>query len=84
MSRFRFRWREKEWVPKDPGAPRRRTPLETAREKGRQAFLEGADLTDCPYPDHRKADGRVTFSRAFRNAWRDGWREAQKEKEPDE
>lgn len=50
--------------------------LWAARMKGLDAALAGEPITACPYEDKRKPDGRLTFSRAFRNAWRDGWLEA--------
>lgn len=40
---------------------------------GARARANGLPLSACPYRDYRKADGRITFSRAYRNAWRDGW-----------
>jgi len=49
--------------------------LKAAYNKGRRDGLDGKAESDCPYPDHRKASGSVTFSRAFRNAWYDGWRD---------
>ena len=30
----------------------------------------------CPYQDHRTSDGKVTFSRAFRNLWIEGFEDA--------
>ena len=36
----------------------------------------------CPYMDHRKADGRLTFSRAFRRAWFQGNDDAARGKRP--
>ena len=53
-------------------------PFDSARAKGAQAFLAGRHEADCPYRDHRKADGRLTFSRAWRLAWLDGFREQKK------
>lgn len=52
----------------------RRSPLDVAAQKGREAALAGQTEADCPYRDKRKADGRLTFSRAFRNAWAEGFR----------
>lgn len=60
---------------------RRRTPLECAEQKGREAALAGLAEADCPYRDKRKADGRLTFSRAFINAWRDGFRSVRSSKQ---
>jgi hypothetical protein len=48
--------------------------LRGAFRKGRQARVEGKPLSDCPYEDLRKCDGRLSWSRAFIAAWRDGWR----------
>lgn len=45
-----------------------------AWKKGRKAALEGKPRSACPYEDHRKYDGRLTFSRSFIAAWDDGWR----------
>lgn len=50
-----------------------------AYKKGGAAFLAGQALTDCPYPDTRKDNGRLTWSRAFRTAWSDGWRDAERQ-----
>jgi hypothetical protein len=52
----------------------RRDPFDTARELGRCAAAEGRPTTACPYRDFRKNDGRLTFSRAWRNAWFEGYR----------
>lgn len=57
---------------------RKRTPLQTAKRKGIVAFRMGFQESDCPYPDTLKADGKVTFSRSFRNAWFEGYREEMK------
>lgn len=46
--------------------------------KGRSAFDAGAMLADCPYQDHRKPSGKLSWSRAFIRAWQDGWRDAEK------
>ena len=48
-----------------------------AFRKGMEAFAHGRPETACPYQDKRKADGRLTWSRAFAAAWRDGWRHTQ-------
>jgi ribosome modulation factor len=47
--------------------------FDVAIEFGRRCGLGGLPITDCPYKDKRKPDGRLTFSRAWRNAWVDGW-----------
>lgn len=47
--------------------------FDVAVNRGRQAYFDGLSIDDCPYPDKRKSDGRITWSRAYRNAWRDGW-----------
>lgn len=56
----------------------RRDPFESARRKGAEAFVAGRSEMDCPYRDTRKADGRLTFSRAWRTAWLYGFREAKR------
>lgn len=55
-------------------APVKRDPLDAARRKGREAAQAGLPASACPYQDKRKDDGRLTFSRAWRNAWFDGYR----------
>lgn len=42
--------------------------------KGQRARAAGDQLTDCPYADIRKLDGRLTWSRSFERAWVDGWK----------
>ena len=37
------------------------------------AALEGQALVDCPYPDRRGSNGRITFARTFRKYWADGF-----------
>jgi hypothetical protein len=44
-----------------------------AYNKGSKAKEEGKKLSDCPYKDKRKDDGRLTWSRAFKKAWEDGY-----------
>lgn len=44
-----------------------------AETKGRLARLAGKPRDACPYKDKRKANGRLTGSRGFRNAWFAGW-----------
>ena len=51
----------------------RKDPFERAVEFGGVARMEGQPRDANPYDDRRKADGRVTFSRAWRRAWNDGW-----------
>jgi len=46
-----------------------------------EAALASEPEAACPYDDKRKADGRLTFSRAFRNAWLQGHREATRDRE---
>jgi len=50
-----------------------------AYRKGREAYIAGVLVDECPYSDHRKISGKLTWSRAFRTAWRDGWQDAQAE-----
>lgn len=47
--------------------------LISAYNKGRKAKQENKSITDCPYKDKRKEDGRLTWSRAFKKAWEDGF-----------
>lgn len=49
-----------------------------AFKKGVLAYQEGKSLSDCPYKDKRKGDGRLSWSRSFINAWRDGFFWAEK------
>jgi ribosome modulation factor len=44
-----------------------------AFKKGMAAHENGQSIRCCPYADQRKKDGRLSWSRAFRNAWFDGW-----------
>lgn len=53
----------------------KRDPFAPAIQKGREAYLAGRSEKDCPYPDTRKEDGRLTFSRAWRHAWLEGYRQ---------
>jgi hypothetical protein len=46
--------------------------------KGCAAHLAGEPIANCPYSDKRKANGRLTWSRAYISAWRDGWEYAAK------
>lgn len=47
-----------------------------AYKKGAKAKQDGLLITDCPYEDHRKPSGKLSWSRSFIRAWQDGWREA--------
>lgn len=47
--------------------------LRGAFERGERDMKVGGSLDDCPYADSRKANGQITWSRAFRAAWRDGF-----------
>ncbi len=58
--------------PRNGGQARRMT---TGRRKGAQAARDGLTEADCPYEDHRKPNGRLSWSRAWRNAWLFGFRE---------
>jgi len=40
-----------------------------AERKGREAFEAGLQESDCPYDDKRKPNGKLSWSRAWRNAW---------------
>lgn len=55
-------------------------PLQGAFKRGERAFLAGERLGECPYKDARKANGQLTWSRAFRRAWGDGFAWAAKER----
>jgi ribosome modulation factor len=44
--------------------------------KGVKARHAGEPLSACPYEDHRKPSGMLSWSRAFIRAWQDGWRAA--------
>lgn len=46
-----------------------------AIRKGIAARVAGLTEADCPYADHRKPDGRLSWSRAYRNAWFEGFRD---------
>lgn len=56
------------------GADRWNKALLGAFKKGMAAAKGGKDITDCPYKDKRKGDGRLTWSRSFIIAWKDGFR----------
>lgn len=43
--------------------------------KGWVAAAAGQLMTDCPYKDTRTANGRITFSRAYRRAWERGYQQ---------
>lgn len=51
--------------------------LQGAFKRGERAALAGESANNCPYSDARKANGQLTWSRAFRSAWRDGFQWAQ-------
>ena len=44
--------------------------------RGYLAWYAEKPIESCPYPDTRKDDGRLTFSRSFIRAWEAGWRRA--------
>lgn len=56
--------------------------MQGAYMKGRKACVEGLGIDQCPYKDRRKADGRLSWSRAFIRAWQDGWRDERAEQAP--
>lgn len=60
---------------------KKKTALDGAYLKGLAAAVNDEPLNACPYKDKRKADGKLSWSRAFRNAWRDGWQEAKRNPE---
>lgn len=47
----------------------KRDPFEAAEIKGRKAARDGLSRDDCPYEDHRKPSGKLSWSRAWRNTW---------------
>lgn len=55
-----------------------------AYNKGKTARKTGIPISENPYGDKRKPDGRLTWSRAFYKCWEDGWRDAEKEGKDDE
>lgn len=46
--------------------------------KGARAFIAGESLGACPYGDHRKPSGGLSWSRAFIRSWEDGWEDAKR------
>lgn len=48
--------------------------LRGAFERGERDAVAGKGEEACPYKDARKANGQLTWSRAFRSAWLDGHR----------
>lgn len=55
--------------------------FQRAERDGYDAGLDGLPASCCPYQDTRKADGRLTFSRAFLRAWNEGWRRGKAERD---
>jgi ribosome modulation factor len=49
------------------------SPFDAAIIRGHNAFKSGKSVSDCPYKDIRKRDGRLTFGRAWVKAWHDGY-----------
>ena len=47
----------------------KRDPFAAAERKGRQAARDGLPIAACPYADHRKPSGKLSWSRAWRNTW---------------
>lgn len=47
--------------------------LAGAFRKGVASFQKGQSIHCCLYADIRTNDGRLSWSRSFRNAWFDGW-----------
>ncbi len=47
--------------------------LRGAFERGMRDAAAGRRRDECPYADTRKANGRLTWSRAYRAAWLDGF-----------
>lgn len=63
-----------------PGFEHWNPAMRGAYLKGWRAYHEGLELSDCPYRDKRKDNGRITWSRAFLLTWRDGYNDAKKQK----
>lgn len=63
------------WAQVQAGRDKHAKAEATVREKGRKAKREGLQPASCPYPDTRKADGRLTFSRHWRKLWFEGYNE---------
>lgn len=65
-------------IPEPTGFQNWNRALRGAYRKGVNACLQGHQLSDCPYKDKRKADGRLSWSRSYITAWWDGFRDAEK------
>lgn len=50
--------------------------------KGARAAEQMQPMMSNPYKDVRKADGRLTWSRAFHTAWHDGWTDWKRQQDP--
>ncbi|MDH0959086.1 hypothetical protein EGJ86_19295 [Pseudomonas sp. o96-267] len=55
--------------------------LQGAFKKGVLAFLDGKPVSDCPYRDKRKDDGRLSWSRSYITAWHSGYQHCQRQQE---
>lgn len=66
-------------LPVPAGFERWNKALQGAFRRGMRAHLAGLPFSACPYYDRRKADGRLTWSRAFVAAWEDGHRWAERQ-----
>lgn len=49
--------------------------------KGVLAYRAGIPVSECPYEDKRKPNGRLSWSRSFISCWTDGWRWAERGKD---
>lgn len=67
-------------IPAPSGFDNWNRSLQGAYRKGVLACLNDKPLSDCPYKDKRKDDGRLSWSRSFIIAWRDGFRAAEKQR----
>ena len=47
-----------------------------AYKKGAEAAHNGKSIISCPYEDHRKPNGKLSWSRAFIRAWEQGHTDA--------
>lgn len=59
--------------PSKPYSGRPDRAAASVRAKGVAARAAGLGPDTCPYRDIRKADGRLTFGRYWRNLWFEGY-----------
>lgn len=51
--------------------------------KGYRAALADEPRSSCPYEDHRKPSGMLSWSRAYIRAWQDGWDDQVRKRQQD-